>query len=43
MTVYRIDDAARADWAVQTEPLFAEFGSKSPETAVMIDRIRELA
>jgi TRAP-type transport system periplasmic protein len=40
--VAKIDDAERAKWAALTEPLFAEFGSKSPETKAMIDKIRQL-
>ena len=43
VTVHTIDDAARAEWAAKTESLFEEFGTKSPETAAMIERIRELA
>ena len=43
VTVNRISDEQRAEWAKLTEPLFAEFGSKSPETQAMIDKIRALA
>ncbi|MEZ5904276.1 MAG: TRAP transporter substrate-binding protein [Geminicoccaceae bacterium] len=42
VTVYRIDDAERAKWAELTAPLFDEFGAKSPETKIMIDKIRAL-
>ncbi len=41
--VHAIAEGERAAWAALTEPLFAEFGAKSPETAAMIARIRELA
>jgi TRAP-type C4-dicarboxylate transport system substrate-binding protein len=40
--VNKIADAERAKWAELTAPLFAEFGSKSAETKVMIDKIRQL-
>jgi tripartite ATP-independent transporter DctP family solute receptor len=40
--VNKIGDAERAKWAELTAPLFAEFGSKSAETKVMIDKIRQL-
>ena len=42
VTVHSIDDAERAKWAELTSPLFDEFGSKSPETAAMIAKIRAL-
>ncbi|MBL8652982.1 MAG: TRAP transporter substrate-binding protein DctP, partial [Alphaproteobacteria bacterium] len=31
-----------AAWRAATEPLFAEFGAKSPATKAMIDKIRGL-
>jgi TRAP-type C4-dicarboxylate transport system substrate-binding protein len=40
--VNKITDAERAKWAELTAPLFAEFGAKSAETKVMIDKIRQL-
>ncbi len=40
--VHRLSDEQRAKWAELTEPLFADFGSKSPETKAMIDKIRAL-
>ncbi len=40
--VNRLADAERAKWAEMTAPLFDEFGSKSPETKVMIGKIRQL-
>lgn len=40
--VHRLSDEQRAKWAELTEPLFADFGSKSPETQQMIDKIRAL-
>ena len=40
--VNKIADAERAKWSELTAPLFAEFGAKSPETKVMIDKIRQL-
>jgi C4-dicarboxylate-binding protein DctP len=43
VSVSSISEEERAKWAELTEPLFAEFGSKSPETKAMIDKIRELA
>ena len=43
VTVHKISEEQRAEWAKLTEPLFAEFGSKSPETQAMIDKIRALA
>jgi C4-dicarboxylate-binding protein DctP len=43
VTVESISEAERAAWAKLTEPLFAEFGAKSPETKAMIDKIRALA
>lgn len=42
-TVHSFAEAERAKWAELTEPLFAEFGSKSAKTAEMIDKIRSLA
>jgi len=42
VSVSKISEEERAQWAKLTEPLFAEFGSKSPETQVMIDKIRAL-
>ncbi|OYW60161.1 MAG: TRAP dicarboxylate transporter subunit DctP [Bosea sp. 12-68-7] len=41
--VNRISEAERAKWAEMTAPLFDQFGSKSPETKAMIDKIRKLA
>ncbi|RST88095.1 TRAP transporter substrate-binding protein [Aquibium carbonis] len=40
--VNTLSDEQRAEWAKLTEPLFADFGSKSPETQAMIDKIRAL-
>jgi len=40
--VNTLSDDQRAEWAKLTEPLFADFGSKSPETQAMIDKIRAL-
>ena len=42
VSVKKISDEERAQWAKRTEPLFAEFGAKSPETKAMIDKIRAL-
>jgi len=42
VTVHSISDEERAKWAALTEPLFAEFGAKSAETAAMIKKIRDL-
>lgn len=42
VSVRKISDEERAQWAKRTEPLFAEFGAKSPETKAMIDKIRAL-
>jgi C4-dicarboxylate-binding protein DctP len=41
ITVRNLRDVA--DWTKATEPLFAEFGAKSPATKAMIDKIRALA
>jgi C4-dicarboxylate-binding protein DctP len=41
ITVYQLADAPK--WREATEPLFAEFGAKSPATKAMIDKIRALA
>lgn len=41
ITVRTLTDAP--NWFRATEPLFAEFGSKSPATRAMIDRIRGLS
>jgi C4-dicarboxylate-binding protein DctP len=41
ITVYQLSDAPK--WRAATEPLYAEFGAKSPATKAMIDRIRALA
>lgn len=41
ITVRTASDGAA--WLKATEPLFAEFGSKSPATKAMIDKIRALA
>jgi C4-dicarboxylate-binding protein DctP len=41
ITVYRLGDAPA--WREAAEPLYAEFGAKSPATKAMIDRIRALA
>jgi C4-dicarboxylate-binding protein DctP len=41
IAVYQLSDAPK--WREATEPLFAEFGAKSPATKAMIDRIRALA
>lgn len=41
ITVYQLSDLPK--WHEATEPLFAEFGAKSPATKAMIDRIRALA
>lgn len=43
VTVHQISEEERAKWAELTEPLFAEFGSKSEKTAEMIEKIRSLA
>jgi len=40
ITVYLLSDAPK--WRAATEPLFAEFGAKSPATKAMIDKIRAL-
>jgi hypothetical protein len=40
ITVRTLTDAP--GWFRATEPLFAEFGNKSPATRAMIDRIRGL-
>jgi TRAP-type transport system periplasmic protein len=40
--VHRITPEERAKWAMVTAPLFDQFGAKSPETKVMIDKIRAL-
>jgi TRAP-type transport system periplasmic protein len=40
--VNRISAGERARWAELTAPLFDQFGSKSPETKIMIDKIRQL-
>jgi TRAP-type transport system periplasmic protein len=40
--VNTLSDEQRTEWAKLTEPLFADFGSKSPETKAMIDKIRAL-
>jgi len=42
VSVSKISEEERAQWAKLTEPLFAEFGSKSPETQAIIDKIRAL-
>lgn len=42
-TVHSITEQERSNWSTLTEPLFADFGSKSAETAQMIDKIRSLA
>jgi len=39
--VYQLSDTPK--WREATEPLYAEFGAKSPATKAMIDRIRALA
>ena len=41
ITVHQLVDTAK--WREATEPLFAEFGAKSPATKAMIDKIRALA
>ena len=41
ITVYQLSDAPK--WRAATEPLFTEFGAKSPATKAMIDKIRALA
>ena len=41
ITIYQLSDAQK--WREATEPLFAEFGAKSPATKAMIDKIRALA
>jgi TRAP-type transport system periplasmic protein len=41
ITVRNLRDVG--DWTKATEPLFAEFGAKSPATKAMIDKIRALA
>jgi TRAP-type C4-dicarboxylate transport system substrate-binding protein len=41
--VRTLDESERKRWVASTESLFAEFGSKSAETANMIARIRDLA
>jgi len=41
IAVYQLSDTPK--WREATEPLFAEFGAKSPATKAMIDRIRALA
>jgi len=41
ITVDQLSDAQK--WREATEPLFAEFGAKSPATKAMIDKIRALA
>ena len=41
ITVYQLGDLPK--WHEATEPLFAEFGAKSPATKAMIDKIRALA
>lgn len=41
ITVYQLSDTPK--WHQATEPLFGEFGAKSPATKAMIDRIRALA
>jgi C4-dicarboxylate-binding protein DctP len=43
VSVNKLSDDERARWAKRTEPLFTEFGSKSPATKEMIDKIRALA
>jgi C4-dicarboxylate-binding protein DctP len=40
VTVLALSDTPK--WREATEPLFAEFGAKSPATKAMIDRIRAL-
>ncbi|QIE55246.1 TRAP transporter substrate-binding protein [Pikeienuella piscinae] len=42
VTVHPFPAEERARWEEKTEPLFAEFGSKSPKTAEMIAKIRAL-
>jgi len=41
ITVYQLSDTSK--WHQATEPLFEEFGAKSPATKAMIDKIRALA
>lgn len=43
VTVNSIADDERQRWMEMTAPLFADFGSKSPETAAMIKKIQDLA
>jgi tripartite ATP-independent transporter DctP family solute receptor len=40
--VHMLDDAEKQRWLAATEPLFVEFGQKSPETKAMIDQILAL-
>jgi TRAP-type transport system periplasmic protein len=42
VTVHTLSPAEKKRWEAATEPLFAEFGKKSPETAMMIKKIRAL-
>jgi len=41
ITVYQLSDTSK--WHQASEPLFEEFGAKSPATKAMIDKIRALA
>jgi tripartite ATP-independent transporter DctP family solute receptor len=41
IAIYQLSDTPK--WREATEPLFAEFGARSPATKAMIDKIRALA